>query len=126
MYKVVEGHELAIASNNRDKGGQYWLLNTPIMRIKTLLKTILPISQNATNQYQLKLLFFVRITYDWNKLNDSVINTDSVNSFRNRLSTSHFTKCALIPSCQSQQWSLRRTTIQIQSSHYSVNGSFKG
>ena len=57
MYKVVEGHELAIASNNRDKGGQYGLLNTPIMRIKILLKTILPITQNATNQYQLKTPF---------------------------------------------------------------------
>ena len=34
--------------------------------------------------------FFVRTIYDWNKLDDSVINSDSVNSFRNRLSTSHF------------------------------------
>ena len=34
--------------------------------------------------------FFVRTVYDWNKLDDSVINTDSVNNFRKRLSTSHF------------------------------------
>ena len=37
-----------------------------------------------------KKSFSARTVYDLNKLDDSVINTGSVNSFRKRLSTSHF------------------------------------
>ena len=67
---------------------------------KNIVETALPITPSASNRFQLKQKNFkfilFRTIYDWNKLDDRVINTDSVNSIRNRLSTSHFdSKCAL-------------------------------
>ena len=98
MYKVVEGHVPAINKDDyiqpRGKGGQYGLLGSRITSIRILLKTTLLITPSVTNQFQLKpkiskKTFFVTTIYEWNKPDDSVMNSDSVNSFRNRLSTSH-------------------------------------
>ena len=99
MYKVVKGHVPAI---NKDDYIQPQKQRRAIRAApfkdyehKNIVenystnnpKCYKPIPAKTEN---FKNSFFVRTIYDWNKLDDSVINSDSVNSFRNRLSTSHF------------------------------------
>ena len=99
MYKMVEGHVLAI---NKDDYIQPQRQRQAILatRFKDYEhKNIVEIySTNNSKCYKpipaktenFKNSFFVRTIYDKNKLDDSVINSDSVNSFKNRLSTSQF------------------------------------
>ena len=59
MYKVVEGHELAINKDDyiqqQRQGQAIWATQYTDHKDKTLFKTILPITQRASKQYQLKL-----------------------------------------------------------------------
>ena len=99
MYKVVEGHIPVI---NKDDYIQPQRQRRAIRatrfkdyKHKNIVENY---STNNSKRYKpiqaktknFKNSFFVTTIYDWNKLDDSVINSDSVNSFRNRLSTSHF------------------------------------
>ena len=99
MYKVVEGHVPAINKDDyiqpqrqRRAIRATWFKDYEHKNIVENYSTnnskcYKPIPAKTEN---FKNSFFVRTIYDWNKLDDSVINSDSVNSFRNRLSTSHF------------------------------------
>ena len=99
MYKVVEGHVPAINKDHyiqpqRQKRSiratqytDYEHKNIVENFSTNNSKCFKPIPAKTEN---FRNSFFVRTVYDWNKLDDSVINTDSVNSFRKRLSTSHF------------------------------------
>ena len=99
MYKVGEGHVPAInkdhyiqpqrqkrsirATQYTDCEHKNSVENYSINNSK-YFKPIPVKTENLRNS------FFVRTVYDWNQLDESVINTGSVNSFRKRLSTSHF------------------------------------
>ena len=99
MYKVVEGHVPAINADHyiqpqRQKLAiratrftDYDHKNIVENYSTNNSKCFKPIPAKTKN---FKNSFFVRTVYDWNKLDDSVINSDSVNSFRKSLSTSHF------------------------------------
>ena len=99
MYKVVEGQVSAI---NKDDYIQPKRQRRTIRatRFKDYEHKNIVENYSANNSKCYKPIpaktenfrnsFFVRTIYDWNKLDDSVINSGSVNSFRNRLSTSHF------------------------------------
>ena len=99
MYKVVVGHVPAINKDDyiqpQRQRRAIWATRFKDYEHKNIVenystnnfKCYKPIPSKTEN---FKNSSFVRTIYDWNKLDDSVINSDSVNSFRNRLSTSHF------------------------------------
>ena len=99
MYKVVEGHVPAINKEHylqpqrqrrairatRYSGYEHKnIVENYVTNNSKCFKPILSKTENFRNS------FFVRTIYDWNKLEDSVVYSDSVTSFRNKLSTSHF------------------------------------
>ena len=99
MYKMVEGHVLAINKDDyiqpqrqrqairATRFKDYEHKNIVENYSTNNSKCNKPIPAKTEN---FKNSFFVRTIYDNNKLDDSVINSDSVNRFRNRLSTSQF------------------------------------
>ena len=98
MYRVVECHVPAINPDHYIQP-QRQMLGTRATRFtENEHKNI--VEHYSTNNSKcfkpiptkteiFKNSFFVRTVYDWNKLDESVINTNSLNSFRKRLLTSH-------------------------------------